>query len=94
LTYCVCREVHSSDLSRIGEMPNTNPEGLVHWAKFTHLGNNIREIHSFQERIRENGDYGFASVPGLAKLILETELLDMEVRWFTFARQTIRLIAL
>ncbi|CAE6425257.1 unnamed protein product [Rhizoctonia solani] len=71
-------EVHSSDLSRIGEMPNTNPEGLVHWAKFTHLGNNIREIHSFQERIRENGDYGFASVPGLAKLILETELLDME----------------
>ncbi|CAE6341800.1 unnamed protein product [Rhizoctonia solani] len=71
-------EVHSSDLSRIGEMQNTNSEGLVHWAKFTHLGNNIHEIHAFQERIRENGDYAFAPVPGLAKLILETDLLDME----------------
>ncbi|ELU42130.1 hypothetical protein AG1IA_03842 [Rhizoctonia solani AG-1 IA] len=62
-------------------MPNTNPEGLVHWAKFTHLANNIHEIHAFQERIRENGDYAFGPVPGLAKLILETELLDMEVSW-------------
>ncbi|CUA71709.1 Rap guanine nucleotide exchange factor 3 [Rhizoctonia solani] len=71
-------EVHSSDLSRIGEMQNINSEGHVHWAKFTHLGNNIHEIHGFQERIREDGDYAFEPKPELTKLILETELLDMD----------------
>ncbi|KAG8762794.1 hypothetical protein FRC11_007750 [Ceratobasidium sp. 423] len=72
-------EVHSSDLSRIGEMPNTNSEGQVHWAKFTHLGNNIHEIHGFQERIREDGGYAFEPNLELTKLIMETELLDMDV---------------
>ncbi|KAJ1306198.1 hypothetical protein OPQ81_010907 [Rhizoctonia solani] len=71
-------EVHSSDLSRIGEMQNKNSEGLIHWAKFTHLGNNIHEIYGFQERIREDGDYAFESNPELTKLILDTELLDMD----------------
>ncbi|CAE6411448.1 unnamed protein product [Rhizoctonia solani] len=71
-------EVHSSDLSRIGEMQNTNAEGHIHWAKFTHLGNNIHEIHGFQERIREDGGYAFEPKLELTKLILETELLDMD----------------
>ncbi|CAE6480963.1 unnamed protein product [Rhizoctonia solani] len=71
-------EVHSSDLSRIGEMQNMNGEGHIHWAKFTHLGNNIHEIHGFQERIREDGDYAFEPKLELTKLVLETELLDMD----------------
>lgn len=66
-------------MSRIGEMPNTNAEGQIHWAKFTHLGNNIHEIYGFQERIREDGEYAFEPRPPLTKLILETELLDMDV---------------
>lgn len=72
-------EVHSSDLSRIGEMPNTNTEGQIHWGKFTHLGNNIHEIHAFQERIREDGGYAFEPNPPLAKLIMEPELVDMDI---------------
>ncbi|KAG9090624.1 hypothetical protein FRC06_000949, partial [Ceratobasidium sp. 370] len=71
-------EIHSSDLSRIGEMQNTNAEGQIHWAKFTHLGNNIHEINGFQERIREDGEYAFEPRPGLTRLIMETELLDMD----------------
>ncbi|KAG8743175.1 hypothetical protein FRC10_000318 [Ceratobasidium sp. 414] len=72
-------EIHSSDLSRIGEMQNTNAEGQIHWAKFTHLGNNIHEINGFQERIREDGEYAFEPRPALAQLIMGTELLDMDV---------------
>ncbi|KAF8608247.1 ras GEF [Ceratobasidium sp. AG-I] len=71
-------EVHSSDLSRIAEMPSSNMEGQIHWAKFTHLGNNIHEIHAFQERIREDGGYAFEPNMPLAKLILDCELMDME----------------
>lgn len=57
-------------------------EGHIHWAKFTHLGNNIHEIHAFQERIREDGDYAFEPNQPLTKLILDTELVDMEVSIF------------
>ncbi|KAG8697695.1 hypothetical protein FRC08_006371 [Ceratobasidium sp. 394] len=71
-------EIHSSDLSRIGEMQNTNAEGQIHWAKFTHLGNNIHEINGFQERIREDGEYAFEPRPALTRLVMETELLDMD----------------
>lgn len=60
-------------------MPNTNTEGQIHWGKFTHLGNNIHEIHAFQERIREDGGYAFEPNPPLAKLIMEPELVDMDV---------------
>ncbi|KAG9104574.1 hypothetical protein FRC07_009774, partial [Ceratobasidium sp. 392] len=71
-------EVHSSDLTRIGEMPSTNPEGQIHWAKFTHLGNNIHEINGFQERIREDGEYAFEPKHALTRLIMDPELLDMD----------------
>ncbi len=60
-------------------MQNTNAEGQIHWAKFTHLGNNIHEINGFQERIREDGEYAFEPRPALTRLVLETELLDMDV---------------
>ncbi|QRV84144.1 Ras guanine nucleotide exchange factor [Ceratobasidium sp. AG-Ba] len=73
-----CREVHSSDLTRIGEMPSTNAEGHIHWAKFTHLGNNIHEINGFQERIREDGQYAFEPNMSLMRLISDPELLDMD----------------
>ncbi|QRV98181.1 Ras guanine nucleotide exchange factor [Ceratobasidium sp. AG-Ba] len=71
-------EVHSSDLTRIGEMPSTNAEGHIHWAKFTHLGNNIHEINGFQERIREDGQYAFEPNMSLMRLISDPELLDMD----------------
>ncbi|QRW25470.1 phenylalanine ammonia-lyase [Rhizoctonia solani] len=70
-------EVHSSDLSRIGECPILIPKVSFTGPSLL-ISEQHHEIHAFQERIRENGDYAFGPVPGLAKLILETELLDME----------------